>query len=379
MLVEAFNPKNYIKKKSYKDYCIVDDNIEILFSKEEDKYKFETDKKLFINSNICENVKEYIDINFKDTYTTQPIYMLKLKNAFIYKRTTLTPRHLLLVSGNKYITSFLSSKSLNYYQNNGLLDVVDPNFIRMKKDVKSDLIINQNCLFLYSFSNLYHVVMEVIPNLIFENKMDFSDFVFLLYGTEKKILESILDILGYKNKIIILDNLNIQVKNLFIPSFQTFGHITAPRKESIKFPHIISGKLQDNYLNDYIYISRNDAHQRITINEEAVIKILKKYNFKIIIPGQFTIKEQIKIFANAKYIVAPHGMGITNILFRRGNFTLVEIFPDGWTRNCYFRIVQLLKGQYRGVFLPSFNDKNDLEIDLNILEGILKEDLFNEN
>jgi capsular polysaccharide biosynthesis protein len=221
--------------------------------------------------------------------------------------------------------------------------------------------------------------MEVIPNLIFEKKIDFSDFIFLLYGKEKNMLEKVLNIMGYKNKVIKLDNLNIHVHNLFVPSFQTFGHITAPRIESIKFPQEISQKIQPSYLNEYIYVSRNDAHQRKTVNEDSIITMLQSYNFKIIVPGKFSINEQIKIFANAKYIVAPHGMGITNILFRRGDFTLVEIFPDGWTRNCYFRMTQLLNGKYRGVFLPSFNNDNDLKVDIDILKNIIEEDLSHAN
>ncbi len=378
MELEAFNPKNYIKK-SYKDYYMVDDHIEILFSKKEEKYTLKTNKQLFINPSINENRREYIDSHFTDTYTTQPIYMLKLKEAFLYERTTLTPRHFLLTSGNKYITSFLSTQSLKYYHAENLLDIINDNTIKIKKEVKPDLIINKNCLFLYSFSNLYHVLIEVIPNLIFEKKMDFDEFVFLLYGETKNILENMLAILGYKNKVIKLDNLNLKVKNLFIPSFQTFGHVTAPRLESIEIPHRISKKIQSSCANNYIYISRNDASQRITVNEDALIQMLKKYNFKIIVPGQFSIQEQIKIFANAEYIIAPHGMGIANILFRRNNFTLVEIFPEGWIRNFYFRMTQVLDGNYRGIFSPSFNDKCDLNIDIDQLENILRKDLVDEN
>jgi len=374
-ILESFNPKDYIKLKNYKDYLIVNECINILFSKKEEKYNFDIDTQLFIDPNIKENVKEYLNQQFTNEYQTQPLYLLELKNAFIHKRTTLTPRHLLLTAGNKYISSTLSSKSLNYYEENGLLSIIDNQRIKLNNEIETDLIIEKNCLFLYSFSNLYHVLMEVIPNLIFNQHIDFSDFVFLLYGDEKNMLEKILRMLGFKNKFIKLDNLNVKVKHLFFPSFQTFGHITEPREEILYFPKQLVNKFKkQNKAYEYIYISRNDASQRITINEKEVIKILEKFNFKIIKPGEFSIEEQISIFSNAKYIIAPHGMGITNILFCKAKFTLVEIFVDGWTRNCYYRMVQLLKGNYRGIIMPSANEKNDLIIDLKILENILRED-----
>lgn len=375
----AFNPKIHIKKKEYKSYLNIDDFVDILFSSKEEKYNFSIDKRLFISENVDDKIKDYIERNFTDSYTSQPIYMVKLKDAFIYERTTLTPRHMLITSGTKYFTPFLSSKSLDYYESIDLLSIVDNQTIEIKKEVVPDLVINNNCLFLYSFSNLYHVFMEVIPNLVFEEQFDFSNFTFLLYGNEKNMLEKVLGMLGYKNKIIKLDNLNISVKNLFIPSFQTFGHITEPRLEALSIPKKLSQQLQPIQGNERIYISRNDANQRITRNEEVVIKMLEKYDFKIVVPGKFSIEEQIKMFASAKYIIAPHGIGIANILFRRDDFTLVEIFSDGWTRNCYYRMVQLLNGRYRGIFLQSYNPQNDIEIDITQLEKILKEDFRDEN
>jgi len=89
-------------------------------------------------------------------------------------------------------------------------------------------------------------------------------------------------------------------------------------------PHIfreLRRTLTQNIKNsdDRIYISREGQVLRFVENEEEVVALLTKYGFKKILAEKLSYQEQVEIFAKAKYLVGPHGAGLTNILFMPEN------------------------------------------------------------
>jgi len=80
-------------------------------------------------------------------------------------------------------------------------------------------------------------------------------------------------------------------------------------------------------LSDYrkIYVSRKNCSYRVIKNENELIPILLDYGFTIVVPEEFSVKEQAQIFSNAKIIIGPHGSGLANILYS-DNASVIEIF-----------------------------------------------------
>ncbi len=74
-----------------------------------------------------------------------------------------------------------------------------------------------------------------------------------------------------------------------------------------------------------IYISRAGQVLRFVENEKEVVELLEKYGFKKIIIDQFSYDEQIAICTKIKYLVSPHGAGLTNILFMPENTSILEM------------------------------------------------------
>ncbi len=85
-----------------------------------------------------------------------------------------------------------------------------------------------------------------------------------------------------------------------------------------------------------IYVKRGNATRRRVINEAEVIDLLERYGFQAVEMDNKTVKEQAEIFANAEAIVAPHGAALTNLLFEQSNTKVIEIFPHGYTNNCFY-------------------------------------------
>ena len=87
---------------------------------------------------------------------------------------------------------------------------------------------------------------------------------------------------------------------------------------------------------DRIYVKRGNATRRRVINEAEVIDLLEQYGFQAVEMDNKTVKEQAETFANAEAIVAPHGAALTNLLFAQSNTKVIEIFPNGYTNNCFY-------------------------------------------
>ncbi len=77
-----------------------------------------------------------------------------------------------------------------------------------------------------------------------------------------------------------------------------------------------------------IYISREGQVLRFIENEQEVVTLLEKYGFKKVIIDQFSYLEQISICNKAKYLIGPHGAGLTNTLFMKDGSSVLEMATD---------------------------------------------------
>ncbi len=74
-----------------------------------------------------------------------------------------------------------------------------------------------------------------------------------------------------------------------------------------------------------IFISREKQVLRFIENADEVWSLLNQYGFKKIIAEEFSYDEQIAIFSEAKYLVAPHGAGLTNVIFMKKDSFVLEM------------------------------------------------------
>ena len=74
-----------------------------------------------------------------------------------------------------------------------------------------------------------------------------------------------------------------------------------------------------------LFVSRRDPNRRRLINEKELIIELKKYNFDLIIPEQFSLKEQIKIFSDARIIIGPHATGLANMIWSPSGTVVIDL------------------------------------------------------
>ncbi len=84
---------------------------------------------------------------------------------------------------------------------------------------------------------------------------------------------------------------------------------------------------------------------------DEIIPILEKYNFKVVDTDNMTLEEQSLLLGNTRYLIAIHGAGLTNMVFRRNSaMDILEIFPPSDVVPYHYAILaRRYQFGYRGI------------------------------
>ncbi|MGL6282703.1 MAG: tetratricopeptide repeat protein [Microcoleaceae cyanobacterium] len=164
---------------------------------------------------------------------------------------------------------------------------------------------------------------------------------FVVNGQKKRFQAEILGALGLpSNKIITSEEYPyIQADELLIPSFSFVGgDLRTPYWACDFLQKSLSPQPAVNTSRKRLYISRSQASWRKVINETEVINFLTNYGFTVVNLENMSFQEQVEYMASAEVVIAPHGSGLTNILFCPAGTTIIEIFSPNFISNIYWHL-----------------------------------------
>lgn len=104
--------------------------------------------------------------------------------------------------------------------------------------------------------------------------------------------------------------------------------------------------------NRRIFLTRSKSRLRYIENDNEVEAISSALGFETVDTDSLTLPQQIELFANSSFIVGIHGAGLTNMMFRRGNCKILEIFPPpdlGYLPFHYIMMAKLQGFNYRAI------------------------------
>ena len=132
-----------------------------------------------------------------------------------------------------------------------------------------------------------------------------------------------------------------------------------------------------------LYVTRGDSpNNRIVRNEDEVLRALDDRGFRRIDPGEMSVVDQIRAFAEADVIVSAHGSALANIVFASAGACLIELFPRGHVVPDYWKLACGVPGlEYRyltGVGATARCDRSrmlvsDVVVDIEALHATLSE------
>jgi capsular polysaccharide biosynthesis protein len=232
----------------------------------------------------------------------------------------------------------------------------------------------------------YHFMFDVLPRIHLLHKAEIAfdniDY-FLVNSYQSPFHREMLGKLGISETKILESSKypHIKADKLIVPSLP--GVMVYPPAWAGQF-------LREEFLNcqitklhggERIYISRAKASRRKVTNENELVNFLSQLGFKTIILESLPVSEQALIFASAKIVVAPHGAGLSNVIFcPRGN-KIIEIFSPQYINIMYWCLSNQMGLEYyyifgKGQVLPDYVEsvafEEDIIVDLEALSSILK-------
>ena len=228
----------------------------------------------------------------------------------------------------------------------------------------------------YGTSGYYHWIFDCLPRLkLLEEVIDEIDYLIVPYNLKKYHLET-LELLGFPEKKLlkIKDGTHLLCENLYVPSL-------------LQRPKLASDFLRESFIPEsvtephrLIYISRKDALYRKIINEEEVEDYLREIGFEIVQMSELSLLESVKVCAEARIVIAPHGANLSNTVFCQ-NAKILEIFSPSYIDKAYWIIANHVGNEYYYLLgedepgnspPPWRNFRVDMEIFKETLDKILR-------
>ena len=193
----------------------------------------------------------------------------------------------------------------------------------------------------------FHWMVDLLPRIeILRQGINLEEIDwFIVNDYQQPFQRETLKTLGVKQEKILASDRHphIQATELVVPSYPSYLGWLQPWGLKFLREVFLRGITNNkSYFPEKIYIGRGNAKYRRVMNEVEVVDILRQFGFTYVTPESISLENQISIFAHAKIIVAPHGSGLTNIVFCNPGTKVIELFSPHYLRYYYWHISQLL-------------------------------------
>ena len=245
----------------------------------------------------------------------------------------------------------------------------------LREQLPIDLTLDLACPLHHSYGrNYFHWITEFLTRLegleYFEQQTGEKPLLLLNKNPKPWQLES-LKLAGYGSEDYReWSDRRAKVNRLVVPSLRRYQEDLPHHRvsqHSIQWlkQRILSNALQHSNSPELnakrIFVSRRRAISRRILNEDAVMEQLSGLGFVPYLLEDLNVTQQVQLFAQAEVVIAPHGAGLTNIIWSQ-NAAIVELFgPLSHVRPDYFQLARANELQY-GFLLCDFTER-DIVVD----------------
>ena len=218
------------------------------------------------------------------------------------------------------------------------------------------------------FYNYYHFTLELVSKLRhFENVDNSTTLIpqhYLSQSFQRSLLSRCLE-----GKKLITYSSPVKVCN---PLLSTHSAIATP----IQAANWVSNKIQLGTSTE----GRQDCHYYITrtgtrkVDENSIFNsLLDKYSFKRVDfgLGDLSVDEQIAMLRGARLIVAPHGAGLTNLIYLSESVKLIELHGSNYCSSAFMQLCSSKNIKYSGLICSQFLIDGSMVVDCDQLEHLL--------
>ena len=211
----------------------------------------------------------------------------------------------------------------------------------------------------------FHFMFEVLPSVIAALEMQ-PDYKLLI---PEKCPEYVKD---YGNLIaagrILSATGPVRVKRIVVAGKTPYSGFVQ-KAEIVRLQRFFATLFPVAGAEDRIYISRRMDNRRVLENELQLEQRLSAFGFKSYFLQELPVRAQVELFRRAKIVIAPHGAGLSNLVWCNRGIKVIEIFAFKSKNDCYSRLSWNLGLDYK-YFICS---KSESSAGLIPIEEIIKE------
>ena len=189
-------------------------------------------------------------------------------------------------------------------------------------------------------SGYFHFIADICTRLIEVKKYSDTHTLILPSYFQSGFQFELIESFGFSNIIYFSINEYLKIKTITYPTFiAPTGNFNSENIQKLRLHFINYFKISNSLSAHRIYISRAKAERRHVLNEDELIPILNKYNFKVLFFEDMNLREQINTMHNTKFLIGIVGANLTNCMFMNEGSYLFELRKNGDTlNNLYFSL-----------------------------------------
>lgn len=115
-----------------------------------------------------------------------------------------------------------------------------------------------------------------------------------------------------------------------------------------------------------IYISRAKAPRRRLVNENDIWGLLRNEGFERVFMEDLSFTAQVELLQDASIVVAPHGAGLTNMMFCAPGTHIVEIADLSFPNPNFYALASAMEHNYWLVSAEGIGEAHPLERDMRV-------------
>jgi capsular polysaccharide biosynthesis protein len=193
--------------------------------------------------------------------------------------------------------------------------------------------------------NYFHWLYDVLPRVDLLRRSGIPIGKYIVPRDELQFQDDTLNLLGIPKemRIEIDHDFHARIDRLVVPSFVR-GLTDHPSEypkwatDFLRYEFLYTKDVPVSGEFERIYVSRARAWQRRILNEDQVQQTLQERGFRTVFLEQTPFMEQVRIFASARAIVAPHGAGLANLAFCAPGTKVIEMLPPNYVSNYFWHL-----------------------------------------
>ena len=197
----------------------------------------------------------------------------------------------------------------------------------------------------------FHWVCEVLPNLL--RLVSLHPHARLVTGPDRPryVDESIRVVFGndFGSQKVTVARRPLRVPQAAFATMPTASGFVRPEDALLVRKTVLSQVItaENKKTGRKIFISRRGTKARAIADRNRLEQSFAQDGYELVQLEKLPWADQVRLFANAESVAGLHGAGFANILFAPPNCSVHEIFPEGYSNDCYARLAAGLDIAYQ--------------------------------